>query len=386
MRCQMRTKNMLDTVILNIPRERVLDIANSNGTRPWDLQARTSTYEKLTKNPPRGLHDGVYRPRLTGIQRRVGMGQKISFVKIEFSVPKLLLGNNLEEVYEKDFSTIIDLLHDRLIEAGCIVQKNDLINATVTAFHPSKNIPLSDGYTASLVGRELSKINLNKKFDLSKTSFRNDGQSLQGYTVAHSIVFYDKIADLSQNKKRAIDKDQTRQQLSLFAEIKKVKPGLEVLRMEIRLSQKQKLNAVMQKLGFNKNPTFKDIFKKDVCQKIVRFYWDTLIKDENLFLFEFSVGPKQTLKSILRKYPKLKAKEAVYLVGLDALCKDEGGIRELRQILECRLKQRSWYRISDGIKQLNKRNYRKAVHGWVQQIENCIKKFKSLRNNTGPPS
>jgi hypothetical protein len=376
---------MLDTVILNIPRERVRDLANNNGGRPWDLQARTSSYEKHTKNPLRGVKDGVYRPRLTGIKRSVGQGLKVSFVKIEFSVPKLLLGNNLEEVSEKDFPQVIELLQDRLLEAGCIVQKKDLINATVTAFHPSKNIVLSDGYTASLVGRELSKINLNKKFDLDKTSFRNDGQSLQGHTIAHSVVFYDKIADLKKSKRKAIDKSQEHPQLSLFSEVKNANPGLEVLRMEIRLSQKQKLNSVLKKLGFSKDPTFQDIFKKDVCQKIVQFYWETLIKGENLFLFELSSGPKPVLKSILKKYPKLKAKEAIYLVGLNLLCKDDGGIRDLRQVLEGRLNQRSWYRITDSIKKLNKRTTKKMVHGWIKQIEDTIAKFKPLRNDTGPP-
>jgi len=378
---------MLDTVILNIPRDRVRDIANGNGTRTWDLQARTRTYEKLTKNPPRGLHDGVYRPRLTGIKRGVGQSRWISFVKIEFSVPKLLFNNNLEEASEKEFPKVIDLLHERLLDAGCVVTKQDLRMATVAAFHPSKNIILKDGYTASLVGKELSKINLNKKFDLSKTSFRNSGQSLQGYTTAHSVVFYDKIADLSQKKKRAIDKDQTSLQLTLFTDIKKTRPELEVLRFEIRLSQKQKLNAVLKNLGFDKDPTFADIFKKDVCQKIVRHYWDTLVKGENLFLFEMAAGPKQALKGILKKYGGIGPKESIYLVGLDALCKDEGGIRELRQIIEPHLNQRSWYRISDGIKKLNRRiKSTRSVHGWVRQIEICITKFQPLRNATGPPS
>jgi hypothetical protein len=171
----------------------------------------------------------------------------------------------------------------------------------------------------------------------------------------------------------------------LFSEVKNANPGLEVLRMEIRLSQKQKLNSVLKKLGFSKDPTFQDIFKKDVCQKIVQFYWETLIKGENLFLFELSSGPKPVLKSILKKYPKLKAKEAIYLVGLNLLCKDDGGIRDLRQVLEGRLNQRSWYRITDSIKKLNKRTTKKMVHGWIKQIEDTIAKFKPLRNDTGPP-
>jgi hypothetical protein len=305
-------------------------------------------------------------------------------LKIEFSVPKLIYGNNFAEIADQDFDAVAEALYQRLIEMGVVISRADLENASVSAFHPSKNIMLSDGYTASAVAKELAKINLNKKFDLSKTSFRNDGQSLQGYTVSHSIVFYDKIADLAQSEKRAIDKDQTTQQLQLFQTIKNQRPSLEVLRMEIRLSQKQKMNGVLRKLDIKENPTFKEVCKKDVCQKVVRFYWDTLIKDENLFLFELSTGPKQLLKDIFRKHPTIKPKEAVYLTGLSLLCKDDDGIRGLRQMLSKRLTQRNWYRISDGIKMLNNGINKKSVHSWVKQIEDSIDNFLPIRAGPEP--
>ena len=375
---------MLDTVILNIPRERVREIGNSQIAKPWELNSRTSTYEKYTKNPPK-LNDGIYRPRITGINRKISPNRKSSFLKIEFSAPKLLFNNNLYELAEKDFRLVVDTLHKRLVEVGIFISKADIRNATISAFHPSKNIILTDSYTASLVAKELLKINLNKKFDLTKTTFRNDGQSLQGYSISHSIVFYDKIADLAKDKKRATDKDQTPQQLTLFAAIKKEAPALEVLRFEVRICRKQKLDAVLRKLGFQPNATFKDIFKKDVCQKIVRFYWDTLVKGENLFLFGLSKAPKQLLKDILGKSRKIKPKEAVFLVGLRVLCKDGNGIRELRTILEKHTEQRNWYRYSDSIKQLNRLQDSRAVYSWVRQIENAIDRFEPIRSITGLP-
>jgi len=376
---------MIDTVILTIPRDKMRFINNEGGMSAWDLQSRTPNYEKFVQNPPRPLSKSVYRPRLTGIKRRTIGNNFNSFLKIEFSVPKLIYGNNFDEITDQDFDKIAEALYQRLIEMGVIISRPDLENASVSAFHPSKNIMLSDGYTASSVSKELAKINLNKKFDLSKTSFRNDGQSLQGYTVSHSIVFYDKIADMAQSEKRAIDKDQTTQQLQLFQIIKNQRPSLEVLRMEVRLSQKQKMNGVLRKLGFPDNPTFKDVCKKDICQKIVRFYWDTLIKDENLFLFELLTGPKQLLKDIFRKHPRIKPKEAVYLTGLSLLCKDDDGIRGLRQILSNRLTQRNWYRISDGIKMLNSGVNKKSVHSWVKQIEDSIDNFSPIRAGSEPP-
>lgn len=370
---------MLDTVILNIPKEKVLDIANGNGTRPWDLQARTASYEKFTKNPPRGVRDGIYRPRLTGMKRNIGKGQKVSFIRIEFSVPKLLYGNNLEEVSDKDFPEIVDRLQDRLLEAGLVVSKSDITNSTVSGFHPSKNIVLSGGYTASSVSRELAKINLNKKFDLDKSSYRNGGQSLQAYTQAHAVVVYDKVADLAKTKKRAIDKDPAPNQLSLFRQIKTERSSLEILRIEIRLTQRQKINGVLSRLDLPINPTFSSIFKKDVCQKIVQSYWNTIIEGENLFLFGTETNPKNLLKRVLRQHPKMRAKDALYLVGLNALCTDEGGIRDLRTLLEKRQSQRGWYRIVEGIRLLNEGRSDRGLHGWVRQVRDTLKDFKPYR-------
>jgi hypothetical protein len=378
---------MIDTVILSIPRDKIKKIDNNQGFYPeWTLKSRAKGYEIWIKNMPKIKgEDGPYYPRLTGYKRGSEKNNIIPMVNIEFSVAKLLYGNNLDEVEEKDFPIIIDTLHRRLSEMGELIIKMDLENAIISVFHPSKNIVISDGYTAYSVIKELSKINLTKKLELTKVNFKNDGNAIQMYAINHSIVYYDKIADLNQNQKKAVDQDQTPQQFSLFEEIKKKQPKLEILRMEIRLCKKPKINSIMQELGFQKNPTFKDVFKKDVCQKIVKWYWDTIIKDENLFLFELSNTPKQKYKDILRDNEKMKVKQAIYLVGLDVLCKDGGGIRELRDISEKRIKQRNWYCVSDGIKLLNKLADGKPLHSWVRQIEESITSFKPYHIESRAP-
>jgi len=186
---------MIDTVILTIPHDKAKFIANASGMPTWDLQSRTSNYEKFVKNPPRALSQSVYKPRLTGIKRRLTGDNFHSFLKIEFSVPKLIYGNNFAEITDQDFDAIAEALYQRLIEMGVIISRTDLENASVSAFHPLKNIMLSDGYTASAVAKELAKINLNKKFDLSKTSFRNDGQSLQGVNVPKIKTLFRQVFD-----------------------------------------------------------------------------------------------------------------------------------------------------------------------------------------------
>ena len=363
---------MLDTVILIIPTEKMKSLEDNRGFFPlWIMQSYGNGYTKWIKNMPKQKENDIpYYPRLVRYKNNV-----VSNIKIEFSVSKLIYGNNLDEVEEKDFPLVIDALQKRLLDMGEVVEKIDLENASISTMHPSKNILISDGYTAYSVIKELGKINIHKKLELTKVNFKDDGKALHLYATNHSIIFYDKIADLSQNKKKAIDQNQTPQQFSLADEIKKKQSPPEILRMEVRLCKKRKISSVMQKLGFQKNPTFKDVFKKDVCQKIVKWYWNIIIKGENLFLFEMGNNPKQLLKDILRKETRIKFGKAVQLVGLNTLCKD-GGIRDLRNIAEKRISQRNWYRINDDIKLLNAINDNKVLCSWVGQIENAINNFE----------
>ena len=99
--------------------------------------------------------NGVYKPKLTMIKR----GNRI-YLKIEFSAPKLLFSNNLDELEEMDFDKVVNELRKKILEMGVRLFAVQVENAEVISFHPSKNIPLSKGYTSSFAIRELSKINL----------------------------------------------------------------------------------------------------------------------------------------------------------------------------------------------------------------------------------
>ncbi len=267
---------MIDTVILTIPKEKLVPIASEVN---WELQSQTKAYTKFVKNPtPSQLASGSYFPRLTGYNR----GGVAPTLKIEFSAPKLLYKNNLDELENSDFEKVVEVLRARLKTMGLQVFTHDIENATVAAVHYSKNIEINDGYTAQYVIGELSKINLNKRFDLTRVRYMNNGQSICAYSKAHSFVIYDKIADLQKGQKRAIDKDQTQYQPNLFDGLK---GSQEILRLEVRLSEKRKMNALFKQFGFKENPTFKDVFLSARSKKVVGHYWDTMIAGESLVLF-----------------------------------------------------------------------------------------------------
>jgi hypothetical protein len=311
-----------------------------------------------------------YKPRLTLMKRPTKNGNEIP-LKIEFSVAKMLHGNNVEEVEGKDFEKVISALYDAMLTMRVEVQKEVLRKASVSAFHPAKNIELADGYTSSFVINELHKIDVSKKMDLNRDSFRNNGHSLQFYTNSHSLVIYDKVQDLKKPEKRAIDKDQNAVQLTLFETLTK-KEKKEILRIEARLAKKVKLNAILKRLGFNENPTFKDVFNKDLCQKVLLDYWNELITGKNLFLFDVESSPTKTLDAIFKNKPKVSPKEALYLLGLRVMSKE--GIRGTRAIIERYATTRTWYRIADDLPFLDEISG-KAYHGWVKQIKDNLTRF-----------
>ncbi len=369
---------MLDTVILTIPRGSYRLRPEAFTPNANILKMSGNYLVKCVNNPTASdKKNGTYKPRLTLMKRMTRNGSEIP-LKIEFSVAKMLYGNNIDEVEEKDFEKVISALHETMLEMSVAVAKEDLRNASVSAFHPAKNIELDKGYTSSFVITELHKIDVSKKMDLNRDSFRNSGHSLQFYTNSHSLVVYDKVQDLKKPDKRAMDKDQNALQMSLFDTLTK-KEKKEVLRIEARLAKKVKMNATLKKLGFATNPTFKDVFKKGLCQKVLLNYWDEVITGKNLFVFDVESNPKKTLDTIFKNKPNIKPKDALYLVGLRVLSKE--GIRDTRSVIERYATPRTWYRIAEDLKFLDDISG-KTYHGWVKQIQDALNEFLPYRLST----
>lgn len=365
---------MIDTVCLLVPKDKMIYLS---GVSSWELYSKTDQYDKFVRNPSKAeKNTGKYFPRLTGYKRHYSQEAN---VRLEFSAPKLLYLNNLEELEEKDFPKVVSALQERLRTMGVIVSKSVLEKASVSSVHFSKNIQLEDGYTANHLISEMNKVNLRKSFDFAKTRFMNDGQSLYAHTTSHQLVIYDKIADLNKDKKRAIDKDQTCYQKTLFTELIKDKDLQEVIRFEIRLNHKQKMNKVLADLGYPTNPSFKEVFNSQLSQGVVSDYWKRLIKERNLGLFSISVSIKDVLRTLFLADKKLKPKQAIYLLGLFMLARDENGMRQLRTIVAKRSHDRTWYRIAKDMQQASELITKNKLRDWVNQIDKSLEEYKPYK-------
>jgi hypothetical protein len=369
---------MIDTVCLLVPKDKMTIVElSARGVPSWNMQSNTEQYQKFVKNPSKkDLDSGLYFPRLTGYNRK-NFAQEAN-VRIEFSVPKLIFLNNLDELQDTDFPRVIETLDERLRMMGVVIRKSVLENASVSAIHFSKNIKLEDGYTANHLISEMNKVDLRKSFDFAKTRYINDGQSLYAHTTSHQLVIYDKIADLGKDKKRAIDKTQTQYQRSLFSELNK-NEMIEVIRFEVRLSHKQKMNKVLEHLGYQKNPSFKYVFRTEMAQKVVTEYWKKLIKERNLGLFSISLSLKDILRTLYLANKKIKPNRAIYLLGLFMLGRDENGMRELRSIVAKKSHERTWYRISKDMQVASELITKNKLRDWVGQIDRALEDYKPYK-------
>lgn len=367
---------MLDTVILKIRQ------SHFSVTKPERFHLVTSTpnpYGRIVcrtyanNATPAEQKDRIYRPRLTLIDQ---LGRE-KFLKIEFSAQTILFGNCLQEVNDSNFEDELYVLKNSISDMGISTNREILEFAEITTFHPAKNIPITGGYFALDIVRDFAKVNITEKMEIDHKDFKNGGHGVQFYAKSHALTLYDKIKDLEKNEGKAYSSDQKIQQARLFDFMQqKIKP--QVLRMEVRLCEKPKMNSVLENLGFQKNPTFSDIFKKDLCQKILLDYFENYI-EPSFFVFTLDDTPQGILRSVLRKNPKMKIGEAMRFAALKIFCKDDGGARGLRRIIEGRASEREWQRIAVKLKTLNRRIPLKSCYGYIKQIKQSLQSFKPYK-------
>ncbi len=310
-------------------------------------------YFTLVQNPTKTeLINGIYKPRLTMTKRFNTTGRQEATLSIEFSAPKLLFGNNFDELTDNDFPLVIDKLEEVLKTMGIRVFHKLLLSAPVSAVHYSKNIPLTDGTTPHYLISKIKEANIKLSLDINQTDYRNDGHSFKWHSNSYEVAFYDKIKDLEMAKKsekRAIENDSTLQ-LSLFDSFQ-ARKRLEILRIEVRLNKRQKIGQLFRMLGINSDLTFQNLFSQDISQKVLLHYLDEL-ESKRLPLFDYKPSsPKSLLADLVIRNPKLGLKRTIQLYGLKQVF-DTMTPRELRTMSNG-YSQRTWYRLISDAKKIN---------------------------------
>ena len=334
---------MIDTMKLTLDKN-MISILNKDLFQK-EKQNASRGYFTLVQNPTKEeLRGGIYKPRLTLTKRFNVSGRFEQTLSVELSLPKLLHGNNFDELKNEDFKQVAELLQKKLNEMGVSIFWGLLINAPVSTVHYSKNIPLTDGSTPHYLISKIKEANIPLALDINQTDYRNDGHSYKWHSNSYEVAFYDKIKDLEMAKKsdkRAIEKDNALQ-LNLFEKFIERK-RLEVLRMEVRLNNRQKIKQLFKTLKIENELTFQSLFNSNISQQVLLHYLDEL-EAQRPKLLDYKVSdPKALLADLIISNPKLKTKRIIQLFGLKSVL-DVITPRELR-LMFGKYSDRSWYRL-----------------------------------------
>ena len=377
---------MLDTVALSLD-ARAFDILEPGRFSPSATGLLQPPYYPLggrgniacIQNPTKAdFEAGRYLPRLTLAKRKARGGFALT-LRVEFSAPKLLYGNNFDELTSRDFDTVVDTLRHALTSMGVRVSDYDLRAAKVSAIHYSKNVCFTDYTTCSMVMNELDLIDLDGRLDLSHTDYRNKGHAIRYHANSFELTFYDKLRDLEKarfSEKRAIERD-NRFQAELFAERSDLPKQLEVLRMEVRLGNRTKITSMLKRVGVDIEPTFAALFDASVAKDVLLHFW-TQIRRQLPLAGQTADRRPEELLSTLAAASNGDSRPGSLLQQLGcAMLVASVGMRGASALMSRHCSTRSWQRYKRQLRLLDI----PATHRFsaLDQVGDTLSRFQPLR-------
>ena len=360
---------MLDTIAIKLePWDYKITHPNRFSPNPnaWRNSALSKSKPvKCHYNPSQKEKNQGYLPHLTLFGRNYP-GGLATWLKIEFSAPKLIFGNNFQELSDADFNKVIVALRDALMRMGIETTQDALMEATVTAIHFSKNVILERNTPCFLLLQLLGKVDLNKRLDVSQSLFRNGGQMAKYHSCAYEIAIYDKNKDLEQAQKygenRGVEKDYEHQ-----SGLPKTGYKAQILRIEVRLKSK-KLSNLLDKLGEQQDRTFSRLFHSDLSQKILLYYWKEIT--QGLYIMNIDVSsPASLICEIRKKFPRKRHTSILALVGLIITCQELG---ERGARLALNLSDSQYYSLKSDAKKLSENHmsfYFQSLNSVKKELE-----------------
>lgn len=344
------------------------------------LRTRKVGMTKAICNPSKAdAEQGISKPRMTLTGRVDKTGSYSVTLRVECSLPKLVYGNNFDELTDKDFEMVLDTLSERMAEQGVISAFHDLKYAEVSSIHYGKNIVLSDHATCGGMLRALSKVNVNGWFDVSKQDYRNDGHLYKIHSNDFELAFYDKVKDLEKAKKstkRAYEQDTVIQQALLnLSDFDRRK---QVLRIEVRLGSRRKIREV---LGRIQNPamavpflTLEALYRQELAKRILCHYWEPYNRSLPIIATPAGKSSADLYQQIAAIKPKAKDAQILKLVAAYTIV-DEIGWPGLKSVWTSN--PRTFLRLRKELDALDLASSY-AVKGF-EHIQQAMDKFDPLR-------
>lgn len=292
-------------------------------------------YMSATRNPTKQDNAAAgYLPYIT-FYKAVRTGGMTTGLRVQFSAPKLIYGNNFDELVEQDTEQLYQLLFEGLKYYGIRFFKgmDTVINARVASIHFAKNFPLTNYMTAHEAVTEIQKCDVTSWRDVSRSDYINNGHGFKTHSKYYELAFYDKMAEYNKGNRNqpVFDKD-LQLHLNLFGDKELVRP-FEVLRMEARLNNPKTIKTALKKAGFEGTEvTFDNLLKKDISQAVLKQQLTELYSRYPKISEAKAADFHALFSELYVQNPERSMATILSAVGLKALSK-EHGTRKLKDIV-----------------------------------------------------
>lgn len=360
---------MVDTVKLLITVHNPLRFDGSRFSPSLELLVNSRGFGKSVLNPsPTYAKMGKYMPRLTMYKR---VRKTVEYqLAAEFSAPKMLFGNNFDELAENDFDALLTALQGSLYElTGIKFFKPQLAHADIAAWHPSKNIVFLDYTSCQTILNTMGKLDVSRMYDFQKTDFR-DGHVVHIHTNSLDIAFYDKMADLRKSLvsgKRAFEKDSL-VQLNLLEGLSEYRP-MEVFRYEVRFVGRASIKRAYPDL---ENWTFETLYNQKLSQQVLLKHWNKLTSNVDMLALDVK-DPYELLQNYLEENDGIQPQAALAAVA-GLLITSQVGAIGLRNTLEAQYGKQVWYRLKPLLKPPQAHRFKAFLH-----IDEALQRFTPTR-------
>lgn len=327
-----------------------------------------------------GSEDHNYLPSVTymsfpdprGGGQKYGNNNRYHIYRITFSVPKLVFGNNISEVTENMFESVVDQLFRQLelLELPTPITRNDIRQAKVSRVDYGKNVVLPQGTSMYAIHNVLSKVEHRANSKFAQVQYR-EGELIRSHIKKRAVIAYDKNAEYKANL--------SSYKPPMFSEYAEGNPPLNkkspnVLRFEVQIQKTDQLKRELKSLHLAQDLSFENIFSLDISRNVLLKYWglntkniDKLndnFKKENLHqlfteLLNCCSGPQKTF-AILGFITLAKA------CGLDAI----------KQTFRTKYDSKSWSYIRD---KLFVETNTESPTFFVDKVYETIQEMKPLR-------
>ena len=211
---------------------------------------------------------GLYLPHLHYTARTNFSNTPMLY--IEFSLPKIAFGNNLQELTIDDKDLVLQNLYSALGHIGIKTSINNLLGGTLSRMDVGKNIIVPNTIIAL---KEMNNmLPRNRKFS-EKIKYENNGKGIRFKNASFEFVAYDKLSDPLLPKKYRFDED-FYSQAELLEKCKE--QNIQVLRFEGRFMKREHVKKLYQSYGIQ-NPIFNDVFRPEIAYEVVNQEWNKLI-------------------------------------------------------------------------------------------------------------